>query len=121
MHQVSPTYRTRIVPGKTYEYLASRRPILAGVPPGDARDLLEVSGNATVCDPEDVETMTRIVRDEARRVLAEGRRPDREVPGIERFERRALAARLAGVLDDVVGAPSTLLVADVGSPDALRA
>jgi glycosyltransferase involved in cell wall biosynthesis len=121
MHQVSPTYRTRIVPGKTYEYLASRRPILAAVPPGDARDLLEVSGNATVCDPDDVETMTRIVRDEARRVLAEGRRPDREVPGIERFERRALAARLAGVLDDVVGAPSTLLVADVGSPDALRA
>ena len=54
-------------------------------------------------------------------MLAEGRRPDRRVPGIERFERRALAGRLARVLDGVVGAPPSGRGADVGSPDAVRA
>ena len=63
MHDVAPPYRTRIVPGKTYEYLASRRPILAAVPPGDARDLLEASGNARVCRPDDVDAMARIIRE----------------------------------------------------------
>ncbi|HSC92514.1 MAG TPA: hypothetical protein VLB86_12725, partial [Gaiellaceae bacterium] len=106
MHDVAPGYRTRIVPGKTYEYLASRRPILAAVPIGDARDLLEASGNALVCAPADVETMTRLIRDEATSALANGRRPDRAVPGIERFERRRIAEQFASVLDEAVGVPA---------------
>ena len=35
--------RATIVPGKTYEYLASGTPILAAVPDGDARDILELA------------------------------------------------------------------------------
>ena len=40
MHDLPEGRRATIVPGKTYEYLASRRLILAVVPDGDARDLL---------------------------------------------------------------------------------
>jgi glycosyltransferase involved in cell wall biosynthesis len=120
MHDVSPPYRTRIVPGKTYEYLASRRPILAAVPPGDARDLLEASHNALICGPSDVAAMTRLIRGEALRMLSEGRRPDRPAVGIERFERRALAHRLAELLDNVVdGRPSGDRTTD-RTPHAVR-
>ena len=41
MHDLPKGARATIVPGKTYEYLASGRPILAAVPDGDARDLLD--------------------------------------------------------------------------------
>ncbi len=40
MHTPPPGVRSASMPGKTYEYLASGRPILAAVPEGDARDLL---------------------------------------------------------------------------------
>ena len=40
MHELPEGVSARIVPCKTYEYLASGRPVLAAVPDGDARDLL---------------------------------------------------------------------------------
>ena len=46
MHDVPAPRRARIVPGKTYEYLASGTPILAAVPDGDAGDLLTRAGSA---------------------------------------------------------------------------
>ena len=48
MQNLPPGRRSSTVPGKTYEYLASGRPILGAVPPGDALDLLQRSGHA-VC------------------------------------------------------------------------
>ena len=39
MHNLTEGRRVGIIPGKTYEYLAAERPILAAVPAGDARDL----------------------------------------------------------------------------------
>src|SRR5206468_2661906 len=40
MHNLPEGRRASIVPGKTYEYLASGTPMLAAVPDGDARDIL---------------------------------------------------------------------------------
>lgn len=51
--------RSRVVPGKTYEYMAAGRPILAAVPEGDARDFLQKSGSAFICKPDDVRGMIR--------------------------------------------------------------
>jgi glycosyltransferase involved in cell wall biosynthesis len=61
MQNLPPGRRSSTVPGKTYEYLATGRPILGAVPPGDTRDFLEQSGRALVCDPDDVEAMTRAI------------------------------------------------------------
>lgn len=96
--------RARIVPGKTYEYLASGRPILAAVPDGDVRDLLSALGHATVCRPGDVDAMAAGIARGLRLVRENGRAPSRPTPAFAAFERSALAARLAEVLDLVVAA-----------------
>ena len=44
-----PGVRATIVPGKTYEYLASGTTILGAVPEGDARDILEEAGTRWSC------------------------------------------------------------------------
>ncbi len=97
LHDVAPGERTRIVPGKLYEYLAARRPILAAVPDGDARDFVEASGRGLVCAPTDVDglcdTLDRWRQQHAR---------DEDAPGDGefhlRFERRVLTATLARTL-----------------------
>jgi glycosyltransferase involved in cell wall biosynthesis len=91
--------RAGLVPGKTYEYLATGRPILAAVPEGDARDLLREAGNALVCDPTDVAAMGELIAGEIAR-WRDGRPPayqDAEV--VVRYERRRQTEALARVLD----------------------
>lgn len=93
--------RAGIVPGKTYEYLASGRPILGAVPPGDARDLLLRAGGNFLVEPDDVDAMADVVRsllDDPR--PREGVRDNRVVAD---FDYRSLVRRVAHVLDEVVG------------------
>jgi glycosyltransferase involved in cell wall biosynthesis len=94
--------RATIVPGKLYEYLGSQRPILAAVPEGDARDILTEAGTAHICDPDDVAGIMAAIEAELERWRAG--EPVGQVPPaiLARFERRALAARYAALLDAVV-------------------
>lgn len=46
-------HRSRLVPSKTYEYLASGKPILGALPEGDARDLVQRSAVGSCADPCD--------------------------------------------------------------------
>jgi glycosyltransferase involved in cell wall biosynthesis len=92
MHDLPGGVRSRIVPGKTYEYLASNRPILAAVPEGDARDLVAAHG-AMVVAPSDVSGMTRAIAELAERPRSAATTGLR--PGLEDFERRTLAGLLA--------------------------
>jgi glycosyltransferase involved in cell wall biosynthesis len=93
--------RARIVPGKTYEYLAARRPILAAVPDGDARDLVAQAESSLVCRPADVDCLARSIREElTRHERGELRAPAPDAV-LQRYERRALTAELAELLDEV--------------------
>jgi len=99
MQNLPPGRRSGTVPGKTYEYLASHRPILAAVPEGDARDILLAAGTAHVCAPDDVEAMAEAVSLEMNGSSLSGD----AVPGpfLEKFEYRNLTAQLAELLDEV--------------------
>jgi glycosyltransferase involved in cell wall biosynthesis len=106
MYDLPVGTRARIVPGKTYEYLATGNPILAAVPDGDARDLLERAGTAFLCRPRDVGCMARVIASEVDRVRsgAPGPTPRPEVLGL--YERRHLTERLAGVFDLILDGTS---------------
>ena len=100
MHALPDGRRARIVPGKTYEYLASGRPILAAVPEGDARDFVVAADAGEIVEPTDVQGMANAIQ----RTLERGPVPSKEPsPAVARFERRALTEQLARVLADACG------------------
>ncbi len=102
MQNLPSGVRATIVPGKTYEYLASGTPILAAVPDGDARDILDAAGNARLCRPDDVTGMAAAISEavDDHRTGRPARPPDPGVVG--RYEYRKLAEELAVVFDGVV-------------------
>jgi glycosyltransferase involved in cell wall biosynthesis len=102
MHDLPLGTRSRIVPGKTYEYLASGRPILAAVPDGDARDLLEEAGTAFLTRPRDVESMMAVVGDLVERKRRGDRPPVLREDAVAPYDRRRLTRRLAELFDEVV-------------------
>lgn len=94
------------VPGKIYEYLATGAPIVAPVPPGDLRDLLDMAPQAYVSDyqqPREISaSLRRLASDLDSHTI------DRCDPHwLVQYSRLELTARLAAVFGDVLHADST--------------
>jgi hypothetical protein len=106
MQNLPPGERAGIVPGKTYEYLASGRPILAAVPDGDANDLLQEVGTGLRCGPDDDVAMAALIGDAIVRWRAGLAAPSARADVVGRYERRRLTADLAGIFDLVLGSES---------------
>jgi len=98
MQNLPPGRRSSTVPGKTYEYLASGRPILAAVPDGDARDILESWPSALICRPDDTDAIASAI------AAALAGETDERVGGgrAQRFSYRHLAGEVAAVLDEAI-------------------
>ena len=115
LYNLAPGVRAATVPGKTYEYLAAGRPILAAVPAGDARDILVAAGNAYLCAPDDVEGMAAAIEPQ----LQGGAGLPASAPDelLDRFERRHLTAELVSILDAVTGRGLELVSDSSPGPD----
>jgi glycosyltransferase involved in cell wall biosynthesis len=87
------------VPAKLYEAIGLDLPVLAIVPPGDARTVLAELGWGTVVDPEPTAIAAALER------LPEQPQPEGRADPEGRFERGRLAARLAALLDELVAQP----------------
>jgi glycosyltransferase involved in cell wall biosynthesis len=97
MHDLPEGRRVSIVPCKTYEYLASGRPILAAVPDGDARDLLAEADGTFLCRPADTGSMAAAVAAELERWSAGRPTRARSSDVVRRHEARVIAAEIASV------------------------
>ena len=85
-----------ITPGKLYEYLALRKPILCiGHKDGDAAKILEKTGAGENVQPGDEEGMKNFIN-----AVFEGTYSIEEA-AIEEFSRKELSKRLAGILTDL--------------------
>lgn len=93
LHGLPPGRRSLIVPGKTYEYLASRKPILACLPDGDARDIVAESGRVIFADPCKEDEIANAVRRVLDRDLPQGQAADHRP-----YERQVLTAHLSEFL-----------------------
>lgn len=97
LHGLKAGARSLIIPGKTYEYLASGSPILGTLPNGDARELVQRSGNGFVADPCDAEQISqRLI--EMLDLWGAGRLARGPAEWVAQYERRPLAAQLAKIL-----------------------
>ena len=106
LSQVTYSDRERpvpFVPGKVYEYFAAGKPILALLPPGDARDLVVRSGVGFLPPCADPEAIADVLEEMIRRWEKGdmGVKPDKAF--VARFERRALTKQLAEILGSAVG------------------
>jgi glycosyltransferase involved in cell wall biosynthesis len=99
MHDVPEGSRVGIVPCKTYEYLASGRPILAAVPDGDARELLAEAGGAFLCRPADADAMAAIIAAELERWHSGTPTRDRREDVVRRHEARSMVGEIAAVYE----------------------
>jgi glycosyltransferase involved in cell wall biosynthesis len=91
-----------IVPGKTYEYLGSGRPILAMAPKGDMRDFVTKSQSGIVTAGNDVEGAAAALAQFYQAKLRGRALVQPDAAFIEQFERRELTRKLAGALDELV-------------------
>jgi len=88
----------RVMPAKVFEYMATRRPIVAVAPKGEVWDVLADYPHKHLCLPSDAPAITRAL-------LAEVQRKDGGVPPYfngwhhERFSRSTQAGQLASILD----------------------
>ena len=90
------------VPAKTYTYLRLGKPVLALVPRGEAREILERAGIGRMCDPNDVEQIAAALL----RLSEDWRAGRLQVSPVEeatqQYEAGTLTAHLARILDAMV-------------------
>jgi hypothetical protein len=90
-----------IIPGKAYEYLGARRPILALVPDGEIKDLIMGLTRGEVGPQDDVEGIARSIGALYAKFRSGVLDADYDLSYCPRFERKTLAGALAEFLDSL--------------------
>ncbi len=89
-------------PGKIFEYLGTHKPILAAVPEGDARELVQRARAGWCVDPRDVDTIKALLKQLAERKTAGTLKTDPDKQFIMQFERREQTGQLAALFDSLL-------------------
>jgi hypothetical protein len=93
------SYAAGVVPGKTYEYLASGRPTLALVPAdGDAAAVLRDARGGTVCAPGDADAIAAVLREHAAAWTARAPLGGAPAEGLASYARPAQATAVAEIV-----------------------
>jgi glycosyltransferase involved in cell wall biosynthesis len=90
-----------LVPGKLYEYIGLRRPVLALAPAGEARDLVASLRRGETASPSDIDEIERALRTMIAHHRAGRLDAAYDVSPRPEFDRARLAGDLAALLDRV--------------------
>jgi glycosyltransferase involved in cell wall biosynthesis len=97
---LDPAYRG-MVPGKMYEYIGLRRPVLALAPDGEARATIEALGRGETVDPDDEGGIAAAIERMYERHRAGTLEEGYDLSPRPEFDRAARTGELARVLDEV--------------------
>ena len=91
-----------LIPGKIYEYWASKTPIiLIDYSPSAASELIRQYNLGVVCQPDDIQAIANAICDFARRHFkGESIQPDRN--GLDRFDRKNLSTQLHELFTNIM-------------------
>lgn len=95
---LDPLYRG-IIPGKVYEYIGMRRPILALVPEGELAQLIRDLRRGETVSQDDESEIAAILESLYRRFEAGAIDDGYDLDFVPRFERRELAGKLAAFIE----------------------
>ncbi len=87
------------IPGKTYEYLRARRPILALTGEGALANFMRKTSAGWVVDPKDESGILRAIRERYRQWKDRESGPRADPAVVSSFDRRELTSRLADLFD----------------------
>jgi glycosyltransferase involved in cell wall biosynthesis len=100
LNRIDSNSNAQVSTGKLFEYLASRRSILALIPnDSDAAGLIKELGAGKVIDPEDTNGIATTIREMY--VKYKNDRLNSHIGNLERFNRRNLTEKLANILDKI--------------------
>ncbi len=99
---INPDYKG-IVPGKLYEYIGVRRPVLALVPNGEAARLITDLRRGIVAPQDDEHTIAKILDSLFASFKEDKLDEPFDLTPLSQFSRKSLAGDLAGLLDTVTG------------------
>lgn len=102
LHDIAKGRRCSIVPGKTYEYMASDATILGALPDGDAKDFVRGRANCHLCLPDQSEKMASSILDEVKKWQSGKTTPSPNLEFVKQFERRILSQKLANTFVQVL-------------------
>ncbi len=91
-----------VIPGKLFEYVGAKRPIFALCDPGATAKIIEAGRLGTVVPAEDVQACKVALRAILQAPVPE--KLDADQAYLAQFDRRKLAAQLADLFDQLVGA-----------------
>lgn len=92
-----------IVPGKLYEYVGAQRPILAIVPDGEARELVNDLRRGETAPPDDPDAIARALETMYAKYESGALERDYDLSVVPEFQRRHRAAQLAELLNSACG------------------
>lgn len=103
MESPTPAGKPLFIPGKAFEYMSARKPVLALSSPCDCMDVLEPSGLLKRFEPQDAEGISQWLHEvTGNRAILEQFRPDDAY--IEQFSFRNITRKVAGVFTEVLRA-----------------
>ena len=91
-----------VIPGKLFEYIASKRPIFALCNPGATKEIIEKSKAGIVIPAEDIESCRIELEATLKRDVPKGVQFDDEY--LSQFERRGITKKLAQIFDEMTQA-----------------
>jgi glycosyltransferase involved in cell wall biosynthesis len=98
--------RNPFIGGKTYEYMASGKPILALLPESDAKDFVRESGLGIFCPQKNIEAIKSTLLNLYRQHMSGGISVSANWDFIQQFKRRQLTRRLGEIFDSVIAKSS---------------